>query len=257
MMVPSMMFRINDVDRDAEAARAWEPIADLMETEARNTGRKFPRQTPIVRPQKHSIEWRANITQVANKAGGAVDGIDADQLTHGEIEGRRQVQDAFEFLKNKVPGFANSYIVDLPPQLGIRETRRITGDYQLSEVDVLQCASFLDTIGVNGWPIEDHVAGAIVFRWPDIPQSRGFNHLPFRMLLPKQVDNLFVVGRCASMTHGGQSAARVSGACFVMGQAAGTAAAMAAQADGICRNVDVSRLQAILVQDGMYLGTDM
>ncbi len=178
-------------------------------------------------------------------------------MTYGEIEGRRQVRDTFEFLRQNVPAFAKAYIVDLPPQLGIRETRRIVGDYQVSEDDVLQCASFPDTIGVNGWPIEDHVAGDIVFRWPDIPGSRGFNHLPFRMLLPKQVDNLFVVGRCASMTHGGQSAARVSGACFVMGEAAGTAAAMVIQSNGVCRDVDVNALQTTLAHNGVYLGTDM
>jgi hypothetical protein len=257
MMFPSTMFRINDVDREAEAARAWEPIAGMMQAATRDTGRKFPRQTPIVRPQKHGIEWRANITQVGNSDGSAVDGTDADQLTYGEIEGRRQVRDTFEFLKQNVPAFANAYVVDLPPQLGIRETRRIVGDYQLSEDDVLHCASFPDTIGVNGWPIEDHVAGDIIFRWPDIPGSRGFNHLPFRMLLPKQVDNLFVVGRCASMTHRGQSAARVSGACFVMGEAAGTAAAMVIQGNGVCRDVDVSALQKTLADNGVYLGTDM
>ncbi|MGP8123437.1 MAG: FAD-dependent oxidoreductase [Xanthobacteraceae bacterium] len=257
MMFPSTMFRINDVDRNAEAARAWESIAGLMQAATRDTGRQFPRQTPIVRPQKHGIEWRANITQVGNADGSAVDGTDADQLTHGEIEGRRQVRDTFEFLRHAVPAFANAYIVDLPPQLGIRETRRIVGDYQLNEDDVLRCASFPDTIGVNGWPIEDHVAGDIVFRWPDIPGSRGFNHLPFRMLLPKLVDNLLVVGRCASMTHRGQSAARVSGACFVTGEAAGTAAAMAVRGNGVCRDIDIGALQAALAHGGVYLGTDM
>jgi hypothetical protein len=257
MMYPSTMFRINDVDRDAAAARAWEPIPGLMEEETRRTGRLFPRKTPIIRPQNHDIEWRANLTQVTNPDGSAVDGTDADQLTHGEIEGRRQVRDTFLFLRQKVPAFANAYIVDIPPQLGIRETRRILGDYQLSEADVLGCASFPDTIGVNGWPIEDHVAGDVVFRWPDIPGSRGFNHLPFRMLLPRGLDNVFVAGRCASMTHGGQSAARVSGACFVMGEAAGTAAAGVAAGNGSCREVDVAKLQQTLAGNGVYLGTDM
>ena len=80
---------------------------------------------------------------------------------------------AFEFLRT-VPGFEKSYIVDLPPQLGIRETRRIVGGYQLSGDDVLGCASFEDSIGVNGWPIEAHVAGDVIFKFPPIPQSRGY-----------------------------------------------------------------------------------
>ncbi len=106
----------------------------------------------------------------------------------------------------------------------MRETRRVTGLYQLTADDVVSCASFADTIGVNGWPIENHAAGDVIWRWPDIPGSRGFNHLPYRMLVPPGFDNLLVAGRCASMTHEGQSAARVSGGCFVMGQAAGCAA---------------------------------
>ncbi len=257
MMYPSTMFRINDVARGAAAERAWTGFAPLMAAAEARSGRRFPRKTPIIRPQHHEIEWRANLTQVANPDHSAVNGLDAEQLSQGEIEGRRQVAEAFAMLKDAVPAFADAYIVDIPPQLGIRETRRVIGDYVLTEADVLGCASFADTIGVNGWPVEDHVAGDVIFRWPDIPASRGFNHLPYRMLLPVGLDNLFVVGRCASMTHGGQSAARVSGACFVMGEAAGLAAAMAVAGDGTTRGVEVAGLQARLVAQGVYLGTDM
>src|SRR4029078_3121275 len=93
------------------------------------------------------------------------------------------------------------------------------------------CAS---AMGVNACPLELHVAGDVEWRWP-IPQSRGFNQLPLRMLLPRQEGgrgavSLRVAGRCASMTHDGQSAARVTGPCFAMGQAAGTVAALAGTA---------------------------
>ena len=140
--------------------------------------------------------------------------------------------------------------------MGIRETRRVVGEYQLCEADVLQCASFDDTIGVNGWMIEEHVAGNIAFKWQDIPNCRGFNQLPYRMLLPLGVDNLLVAGRCASMTHMGQSAARVSGSCFVMGQAAGTAAGLAIEAKVRPRDLNVETPQARLEADGAYLGRD-
>jgi hypothetical protein len=256
-MFPSTMFRMNDVDREGEKNKAWEGIEPAMRAATASTGRKFPRQMPIVRPQKHTAEWRANMTQVGNPDGSPVNGLDADQLTYGELEGRRQAADCFDFMRHNVPAFAQAYIVDLPPQLGIRETRRVVGEYQLSGEDVLGCASFDDTIGVNGWPIEDHIAGDIVIRWPDIPGSRGFNHLPYRMLLPKAVDNLFVAGRCASMTHEGQSAARVSGACFVMGEAAGTAAGLALEGNTDIRRIEVGRLQAKLEKNGVYLGRDM
>jgi hypothetical protein len=192
------------------------------------------------------------MTQVAREDGTAIDGTDADDLSRGEIIGRRQIADVFQFLKT-VPGFENSYIVDIAPQIGIRETRRIVGRYMLSEDDVLSCANFEDTIGVNGWPIEAHVSGDILVKWaPD--GSRGYNQLPFRMLLPQQVDNLLVAGRCASMTHMGQSAARVSGACFVMGQAAGTAADMAIAAQSTPEEISVVALQDRLQRDGAFLG---
>jgi FAD dependent oxidoreductase len=173
----------------------------------------------------------------------------------GEIEGRRQALAFFDFLKLNVPGFADSYIVDIPPQLGIRETRRITGRYSLSREDVLSCASFEDTIGVNGWPIEAHVARDVVWEWPDIPASRGYNHLPYRMLLPQGVGNLLVAGRCASMTHEGQSAARVSGACFVMGEAAATAAHIALSSSLSPPDISVATLQDQLERNGAFLGT--
>jgi len=255
MLYPTMMFRVNGVD-PAAAGEAWLTVPQLMD-EAEKRGVRFPRKKPVVRPQKNPIEWRVNVTQMKKPDGSALNGADVDELTTGEIEGRRQAMEFFEFLKREAPGFGNSYIVDTPPQIGIRETRRITGHYQLSREDVLSCASFPDTIGVNGWPIEAHVAGDVRLEWPDIPGSRGFNHLPYRMLLPQKVRNLLVAGRCASMTHEGQSAARVSGGCFVMGQAAGSAAHLALSGNSALAEISVEALQALLEKNGAYLGRDV
>src|SRR5919197_860330 len=243
MLYPSMMFRLNGID-PKKAGEAWRTIPALMEKAVAAGTHSFPRKGAIVRPQKSGIEWRVNFTQLARKDGRAINGIEPDDLTRGEIDGRRQAIEAFEFLRT-VPGFEKSYIVDLPPQLGIRETRRVVGSYMLSGEDVLGCASFEDSIGVNGWPIEAHVAGDVVFKFPPIPESRGFNELPYRMLVPQRVDNLLVAGRCASMTHEGQSAARVSGACFAMGEAAGTAAALALSGNTSPRDIAVERLQNV------------
>jgi glycine/D-amino acid oxidase-like deaminating enzyme len=260
LLYPSTMFRLAGVDA-AAAGEAWRSIPELME-QAAQRGETFPRKGAIVRPQKHTSEWRVNVTQVKNAAGRAVDATDAAELSAGEIEGRRQARAFFEFLQRAAPGFAQAYIVDIPPQLGVRETRRVRGLYQLSAEDVVGCASFDDSIGVNGWPIENHVAGDVVWRWPDIPGSRGFNHLPYRMLVPRTAGgdafaNLLVAGRCASMTHEGQSAARVSGACFVMGQAAGTAAHLSLASDSRCADIAIGALQQTLTADGAYLGRDV
>jgi hypothetical protein len=258
LMYPSLMFRINGVDVAKAGPAPWRTVERLMdEAEAAGT-HTFPRKKPIVRPQRNPLEWRANLTQLRTAAGGAIDGTDVDQLTLGELTGRQQALDAFTFIRDRTPGFEGSYIVDIAPQIGIRETRRIIGPYQLTEDDVLDCADFADTIGVNGWPVEAHVAGSVDFRWQR--KERGFNQLPFRIILPgprgngQRAANLYVTGRCASMTHGAHAAARVTGPCFVMGEAAGLAAAMALRAGVAGDAVDVPALQRRLEEQGAYLG---
>ncbi|HEY3518308.1 MAG TPA: FAD-dependent oxidoreductase [Gammaproteobacteria bacterium] len=251
MLYPSTMFRINGVD-PKKAGRAWELVPKLME-EAEQRGRTFPRKKPIVRPQRNPIEWRANLTQIKNPSGTAVSGIDARELSYGEVEGRKQCWDVFQFIKETTPGFDQAYIVEIAPQIGIRETRRVRGEYVLTEDDILGCRDFSDTIGVQGWPVEAHIKGDVKFVFAP-KDSRGFNEIPYRIIVPKKVDNLFVAGRCASMSHEGQSSARVSGPCFIMGQAAGTAADLALQANVAPRAVDVAKLQQRLRDAGANLG---
>jgi hypothetical protein len=257
LLYPSLMFRINGVDAHAAGDAPWRTVERLMAAAERAGTHRFPRKKPVVRPQRNPLEWRANLTQLSNPDGSAVDGTDVDQLTHGELTGRAQAFDAFAFIRDHTPGFDRSYIVDLAPQIGIRETRRVVGRYQLTEDDVRDCADFDDTIGVNGWPVEAHVAGTVEFRWPRGPDPRGFHQLPFRMIVPERVDNLYVVGRCASMTQGGQSSARVTGPCFAMGEAAGAAADLALAAGVAGGGVDVTALQRRLEVGGTYLGRDL
>jgi hypothetical protein len=258
MMYPSLMFRINAVDVGKAGPAPWRTVERLMEEAEAAGTHTFPRKKPIVRPQRNPLEWRANLTQLRNPDGGAIDGTSVDELTRGELIGRQQALDAFTFIRDRTPGFEDAYIVDIAPQIGIRETRRIIGPYQLTESDVLGCADFDDTIGVNGWPVEAHVAGTVEFRWQW--EERGFNQLPFRIILPgtgaggQPVGNLYVTGRCASMTHGAQSAARVTGPCFVMGEAAGTAAGMALSGGLAGDAIDVPELQRRLEDQGAYLG---
>ncbi len=252
LLYPSLMFRINGVHPE-EAGEAWTTIRRLME-EAEEAGtHRFPRKKPIVRPQRNPLEWRSNLTQLSNEDGSAIDGTDVWQLTRGELQGRRQVQETFEFIRAVTPGFQDAYIVDIAPQIGIRETRRIVGAYQLTEDDVLGCADFDDSIGVNGWPVEAHVQGDVEFRFAPV-DSRGYNQLPYRMLVPERIENLLVAGRCASMTQRGQSSGRVTGPCFAMGQAAGTAAHLALATGIAVGSVDPTALQNALEEAGAYLG---
>ena len=258
LLYPTLMFRVGNVDA-ARAGEAWRTIPVLMDEVEAAGEFTFPRRGAIVRPQKHAYEWRVNVTQMKNADGSAVDGTDARSLSEGESEGRRQIVDYLRFLRAKVPGFEAAYALDIAPQLGIRETRRLVGEAMLTGDDVIGCADFDDAIGVNGWPLEQHVAGDVKWGWPPIPGSRGFNQLPYRMMVPRRashggVDNLLVAGRCASMTHDGQSAARVSGACFAMGEAAGIAAALAVAGDTGVADIDTAALQLRLRERGAFLG---
>jgi hypothetical protein len=254
-LFPTTMFRIGQVDAPAaiEAVGEFKAINDFMErAQKQHPGRyEFPREGAILRPNKDPREWRANVTQIRNAEGRAMNGVDARELSEGELVGRRQIAAYFEFLKAEVPGFAGSSIVEIAPQVGIRETRRIEGLYALGREDILGSAKFDDNIGLNAWPMEMHADGRIEWAFPR-DEANAYNHLPWRMLVPRKVDNLLVAGRCASMTHEGQSAARASGGCFVMGQAAGTAAASLGRTDAFA-NVDVPALQKKLAADGVDL----
>jgi hypothetical protein len=252
----SHMFRMSDVDA-AKAAGARALIPQLMAEAERRGEQRFPRKGAIVNPIVHTSEWYANATQQKKPDGSALDATNVDDLTYGELEGRRQIWQIFDFIHKNVPGFERAYIVDIPPQIGVRETRRIVGRYQLSVDDVMSCVDFADAIGVNGWPVEAHVAGDVIIRFPTIADARGFHQLPFRMIVPRGIENLYVAGRCASMTHEGQSSARVSGPCYVMGQAAGTAADLALKSGVSCPDVDVAALQRQLGADGVYFGADV
>ena len=257
MMYPTLMFKVGNVDGE-RAREAWKIIPQLMDEAEASGDFRFPRRGAIVRPQKHDYEWRVNVTQLSNPDGSAADGTDARSLSAGELEGRRQIVDYLAFLRARVPGFEQAYVLDIAPQLGIRETRRVVAEYMLSRDDVLGCADFADSIGVNGWPLEIHVAGDVQWVWPPIPESRGYNQLPLRMIVPRQQagapSNVLVAGRCAGMTHEGQSAARVSGSCFVMGEAAGTAAALALQAGVAPGRLPASTVQEQLRRQGAFLG---
>ncbi|MGA8784614.1 MAG: FAD-dependent oxidoreductase, partial [Polaromonas sp.] len=261
-LFPSTMFRVGHVDavRALAAVGEFKAINTLMaQSQSRDPGRyKFPREGAILRPQKNPTEWRANVTQIRNASGKAMDATDARQLSEGEQEGRRQITEYFRFLRHEVPGFEHSAIVDIAPQVGIRETRRIQGLYSLTGEDILSSARFGDAIGINAWPMELHADGRVDWVFPrniDLAQGRAYNDLPWRMLLPATTDNLLVAGRCAAMTHEGQSAARASGACFVMGQAAGTAASHLAAGQSFA-DTDVKELQKRLQQEGVCFGDD-
>jgi glycine/D-amino acid oxidase-like deaminating enzyme len=188
----------------------------------------------------------ANMARVAN-----VDATDILALSAAETAGRRQVQEYVRFLKDKIPGFESAYLVKTGAHIGVRETRRIIGDYILQKEDVLEGKRFDDAIARCGMPIEDHHAGSDT-RWIYV-KDFGYYDIPYRCLIPGGLDNLLVAGRCLSASHDAHASARAAGPAMAMGQASGIAAAQAVAQNKPAREIDVTVLQSLLRQAGAPL----
>ncbi|PKO11912.1 MAG: FAD-dependent oxidoreductase [Chloroflexi bacterium HGW-Chloroflexi-10] len=158
-----------------------------------------------------------NMTRVTQ-----IDPNDIFQLSAAEIEGRRQALEYARFLIERVPGYEQAALGGLSTQIGVRESRRIFGQYRLTRTDVLNAQKFEDGIAVCGAPIEEHHAGADT-RWEYLPDGETYQ-IPYRCLLPQNVDRLMVAGRCLSADHDAHASVRSMGQCMAMGQAAAAAA---------------------------------
>ena len=180
-----------------------------------------------------------------------VDATDPVALTRAEIEGRRQVREYHRFLRDRVPGFEQAVVVATSPAIGVRESRRVLGDYRLTRDDVLAARRFPDEIALCGAPIEDHGDGGGT-TWEYVAAG-GVYGIPYRTLLPAGLDGLLVAGRCFSATHDAHASARSMATCMAMGQAAGTAAALAVAGGIMPRALASAELRARLAADGALL----
>lgn len=179
-----------------------------------------------------------------------VNGTDPGSLTYGEIEGRKQINDIQKYLIDYVPGFENAYFLKTAPFLGIRETRRINGLYTMTREDIMSCRHFEDAIAVASYPLDIHhpQGGGCTLEW-----CGDCYDIPYRSLIPQNVKNLIVAGRCISTTHEAMSAIRVMAPCMAMGEAAGRAAKLAVREGVQPRDIDVKKLQKELLEKGAYL----
>jgi len=221
-------------------------LRSLME-KARDEGYTLPvERTIIITGLKKGEVW-INMTRV-----NGVDGTDPKSLTEGEIIAREQIKEIQRYLIHYVPGFEDAYFLRMAPALGIRETRRIVGDYVLTGEDLLSCRRFDDAIAVASYPLDIHhpEGGGCTLTW-----CGDCYDIPYRSLVPQNVENLLVAGRCISSTHEAMSAIRVMAPCMAMGEAAGRAAKMAVHQKVTPGRIDVGELQNELLEKGAYLRT--
>jgi hypothetical protein len=170
-------------------------------------------------------------------------GLDEGDLSEATVEVHRQAYCCWEFMKKYVPGCEDSIFLELAPKLGVRETRRIVGDYIITESDIREGARFEDTIGFSECAID--ISGVI--------DAVPGHEIPFRSLVPRGLDGILVAGRCISVDRMAYGSIREVPACAITGEAAGAAAALAAHSATSVRSIEVPELQRQLRTHGVAL----
>ncbi len=243
----STVFRLANVDVARAQAVPKQELWRLMRGGSESGRYELPRLEGSVHRTPLEGVMMALMTRMRN-----VDATDVEALTRAEMEGRRQCHEYFRFLRECVPGYERAIMVSTSPVVGVRESRRILGEHVLTSDDILAARSFPDQIARCGAPIEDHHAGADT-RWLYLDEGKTYG-IPYRCLLPREVEALLVCGRCFSATHDAHASARSMGTCMAMGQAAGTAAALAASRGIAPRDLPVASLLSELDAGGADFG---
>ncbi len=250
-------FRMANVDMEARRTIGKEELHAAMEAAAESGEYDLPRRegSDHITPIDGVIATvMTRIDQMRPGPDGSPrNATDPDVLTAAEIEGRRQALEYARFLIDRVPGYARASLVALSSQVGLRETRRVDGDYRLTRDDVLTARQFDDQIGLCGAPIEDHHGGGgSGTTWEYLPAGSAVG-IPLRSLIPRDGLNVLAAGRCFSAEHDAQASVRSMAQCMAMGQAAGTAAGLAAASDAEVRGVAPSAVRARLREAGAIL----
>ena len=249
----TMFFRVANVDDDVidayvaqhpeERGRLFHSIVEV----AKKRG-DFPimrDKAGIYRTQQKGV-WRVNTSRLQK-----LDGTNAHDLVYAELEGRKQVHVLMRFFREYLPGFENATLMDTAAQIGVRETRRIVGEYTLTADDLSSGRHFDDVIALQSFPVDLHPAvgdgGGT-----DTGLDRGFTtapvyEIPYRCLVPKEVEQLLVAGRSVSSTREALAAIRIMPTCFALGQAAGVAGAIAVADETSVREIEIGRLHQVLI----------
>ena len=177
---------------------------------------------------------------------------DPFDVSRAEVMARRQIHELVSFLKENSKAFDESALISIAVDIGVRESRKLKGVHILTADEIINCTQFEDSIALGNYDIDIHN-----------PTGTGTSHrffgdgeyytIPYRSLLPKEFNNLLVAGRCLSATHEAQASVRIMPTCACLGQAAGTAVAVAIKSDKNAHNVDVKELQKKLIENGAVL----
>ncbi len=241
----TLCFRVGNVDMKKYEENK-EKINLLYQKYQQEGKIKNPRENVLVfhYPAKGVLHF--NTTRIVG-----LNPTDPFQISQAERMAREQVMEMMEFLQTEIPGFENSCLLATAPAIGVRESRRIDGEYLLTQEDLKNCTKFEDAIAAGNYDIDIHnPAGTGTSHYYFAPGT--WYTIPYRSLQPKNIRNLLVGGRCLSATHEAQASIRIMPICCCTGQAAGTASAMAWATKTEVKNLNVKQLQQQLKQDGAF-----
>ncbi len=241
----TLMFRIAGVDEARIPPR--EDINALYDVAKAAGEIDNPRENVLWFYTTRPGELHFNTTRVVKR-----DGTSAADLTEAELEARRQVGQMVRFLVEKVSGFEKAYLAATGTQSGVRESRRIIGEYVMTEEDVLGARKFPDGIARGCYDIDIHDPAGTGTVIKQLPEGESYD-IPYRCLCPRGFDNLLVAGRPISATHEAHSSIRVMPIAAAVGEAAGVAAAMCVERGQAVTEIDVPALRQRLVERGASL----
>ncbi len=241
----TLNFRMGGVEPDLMPSRT--EINALYDAARRRGEIDNPRENVLWFYTTRRGEIHFNTTRVVGKQA-----TDARDLTAAEIEARRQVRQMVAFLRREVPGFAQAYLLATGTQIGMRESRRVLGDYVLTAEDVLSARDFADGVARGCYPVDIHNPAGTGTVIEPVPPGRSYA-IPYRCLTPVGFENLLVAGRPISCDHAAHSSLRVMPIAMNVGEAAGVAAARALNERGQVRAVEVESLRQRLRDRGAVI----
>lgn len=242
-----MRTSLPPAQRTPEALTAVAGLRDLWERARADGLVNVPRELVSFFISPYADEVTVNMTRVV-----AIDPLDPDDLTRAEVEARLQVMQLVAFFKRRVPGFAGARLAATGAQIGIRESRRIVGRYTLTADDVLGGRRFDDAVARSAYPIDIHNPSGSGTTTKRLAPGAAYE-IPYRCLVPVNREQLLVAGRCISTTHEALASTRLTPTVMTLGQAAGTAAAMACANGEHVGEVEPADLRAALIADGVDL----
>ena len=253
MQPVTVLYKVHNLDRE-KARRVLAEEREKIVGLARARGEDIPRfLTAGTDNFLRADETYYNEDQIHG-----ADGTNVEHVTKAWLDARKMIWQEFHFAKKHVPGYENAYVALTSSLLGVRETRRILGEYVLNAEDVLSARKFPDTVCRYACYVDLHKVSrpgtqesALAQRIPKPGTSYG---IPYRCLVPQKIENLLVAGRCFSVTHEALASTRPMPCCMAMGQAAGTAAAICADRAIPPRKIDLAALRRSLIAQGAYLG---